>query len=169
MNLSKPHAVLHADGACSGNPGPGGWAFILQAAGIRTEKSGGFRRTTNNRMEITAVLEGLKALEEPSRVDVYTDSQYVVNAMNQGWAARWQALGWKRNRKEKALNPDLWEDLLELCDRHDVAFHWTKGHVGHPENERCDRLSKKALSAPDLPEDPGFGSEETGGTLDLFG
>jgi ribonuclease HI len=168
MTLPKPHAVLYADGACSGNPGPGGWAFILRAGETRIEKSGGFRRTTNNRMEITAVLEGLRALKEVSRVDVHTDSQYVVNAMNQGWAVRWQAQGWKRNKKEKALNPDLWEELLDLCDRHDAAFHWTKGHAGDPDNERCDRLSKKALSAPGLPEDPGFEREESGGTLNLF-
>lgn len=132
---------IFTDGACKGNPGPGGWGAILRYKGVEKEISGGERNTTNNRMELTAVISALRLLKESCTVTLYTDSQYVCNAINQGWAKKWKANGWMRNKKEKALNPELWESLLELCDRHEVSFNWVKGHAGHPENERCDRLA----------------------------
>ena len=132
---------LYTDGACSGNPGAGGWAAVLRYGKHEKELSGGEAQTTNNRMELTAVIEGLQALKESCAVSVYSDSKYVVDAVNQGWARKWQQNGWMRNKKEPALNPDLWEKLLTLLDRHQVAFYWVKGHDGHQENERCDRLA----------------------------
>ena len=132
---------IFTDGACKGNPGPGGWGAILRYKGVEKEISGGERNTTNNRMELTAVISALRLLKESCTVTLYTDSQYVCNAINQGWAKKWKANGWMRNKKEKALKPELWESLLELCDRHEVSFNWVKGHAGHPENERCDRLA----------------------------
>lgn len=132
---------IFTDGACKGNPGPGGWGAILRYKGVEKEISGGERNTTNNRMELTAVISALRLLKESCTVTLYTDSQYVCNAINQGWAKKWKTNGWMRNKKEKALNPELWESLLELCDRHEVSFNWVKGHAGHPENERCDRLA----------------------------
>ncbi len=139
MSLKK--VELYTDGACSGNPGPGGWGVILKYKGAEREMSGGEAETTNNRMEITAVIEGLRALKEPCSVDVYSDSKYVVDAVNLGWVFKWQANGWMRNKKEKALNPELWRELLSLLEIHDVTFHWVRGHNGHPENERCDALA----------------------------
>ena len=129
------------DGACSGNPGPGGWGAILRYKGNEKELSGGAADTTNNRMEITAALQALTALKEPCNVTLYSDSQYVCNALKLGWAKKWKANNWMRNKKEPALNPDLWEKLLEQYDRHNVTVVWVKGHAGHPENERCDRLA----------------------------
>ena len=138
--------TIYTDGACSGNPGPGGWGVILSYKGHKKELSGGERQTTNNRMELTAVIEGLSALTRPCRVNVVTDSKYVVDAITLGWARKWRAQGWMRNKKEKALNPDLWEALLNLLDRHEVTFTWVKGHAGHPENERCDALAVAAIA-----------------------
>lgn len=132
---------IFTDGACKGNPGPGGWGAILRYKGVEKEISGGEADTTNNRMELTAVIEALKLLKEPCEVALYTDSQYIANALTQGWAKKWQANNWMRNKKEKALNPELWEVLLNLCDTHKVDVNWVKGHAGHPENERCDRLA----------------------------
>ena len=132
---------IFTDGACSGNPGPGGWGTILRYNGVEKELSGGEANTTNNRMELTAVISGLKALKEPCEVTLYSDSQYVCNALKLGWAKKWQSQGWMRNKKEPALNPELWEELLRLCDVHEVEVVWVKGHAGHPENERCDRLA----------------------------
>ncbi|MBD3322907.1 MAG: ribonuclease HI [Chitinivibrionales bacterium] len=145
--------TLYTDGACSGNPGPGGYGTILQYGVREKELSQGYCNTTNNRMELMAVIAGLEELKESCRVRVVSDSQYVVNAMSKGWAARWRKNGWKRNKKEKALNPDLWEKLLRLCENHSVTFEWVRGHQGHPENERCDRLAVAASSMPGLPED----------------
>ena len=139
MNLKKVEIFI--DGACKGNPGPGGWGAILRYKGVEKEISGGETDTTNNRMELTAVIEALKLLKEPCEVALYTDSQYIANALTQGWAKKWKANNWMRNKKEKALNPELWEVLLKLCDTHKVDVHWVKGHAGHPENERCDRLA----------------------------
>ena len=133
--------TIYTDGACSGNPGPGGWGAILRYKGNEKELSGGAADTTNNRMEITAVLQALTALKEPCNVTLYSDSQYVCNALKLGWAKKWKANNWMRNKKEPALNPDLWEKLLEQYDRHNVTVVWVKGHAGHPENERCDRLA----------------------------
>ena len=132
---------IFTDGACSGNPGPGGWGTILRYNGVEKELSGGERETTNNRMELTAVIKGLEALKEPCEVELYSDSQYVCNALKLGWAKKWQSNGWMRNKKEPALNPELWERLLELCEVHQLEINWVKGHAGHPENERCDRLA----------------------------
>ena len=132
---------IFTDGACSGNPGPGGWGTILRYNGVEKELSGGEANTTNNRMELTAVISGLKALKEPCEVTLYSDSQYVCNALKLGWAKKWQSQGWMRNKKEPALNPELWEELLRLCGVHQVEVVWVKGHAGHPENERCDRLA----------------------------
>ena len=148
--------IIHTDGACSGNPGPGGWAAVLTSGKHRREISGGFRRTTNNRMELMAVIEALKRIKRPSKVTVYSDSQYVVNAMSKGWAERWRANGWKRTPKEKALNPDLWAELLDQAARHDIEFRWVRGHDGDEENELCDRLSVQASKVEDLPEDEGY-------------
>ena len=132
---------IFTDGAFSGNPGPGGWGTILRYNSVEKELSGGEANTTNNRMELTAVISGLKALKEPCEVTLYSDSQYVCNALKLGWAKKWQSQGWMRNKKEPALNPELWEELLRLCDVHQVEVVWVKGHAGHPENERCDRLA----------------------------
>lgn len=132
---------LYTDGACSGNPGPGGWGAVLELGEHRKELCGGEAQTTNNRMELTAVIEGLKALKYPCKVIVTTDSKYVCDAMTLGWAKKWQANGYMRNKKEKALNPDLWEALLGLADKHELSFEWVKGHAGHPQNERCDELA----------------------------
>lgn len=135
---------IFTDGACKGNPGPGGWGSILRYKETEKEISGGEANTTNNRMELTAVIKALELLKEPCEVELYTDSQYVANALTQGWARKWQANGWMRNKKEKALNPELWEKLLKLYDTHSVKVNWVKGHAGHPENERCDRLAVAA-------------------------
>ncbi len=132
---------LFTDGACSGNPGPGGWGSILRYNGHTKELSGGEALTTNNRMELTAVIEGLKALKEPCEVSVITDSQYVCNGITKGWAVKWKNNGWKKPDKTPAKNPELWDELLALLDIHNVRFTWIKGHNGHPENERCDRMA----------------------------
>lgn len=132
---------IFTDGACSGNPGPGGWGAILRYNKIEKEISGGEAQTTNNRMEITAVMEALATLKEPCNVTLYSDSQYVCNALTKGWAKKWRANNWMRNNREPALNPDLWEKLLDLYEKHNVTIVWVKGHAGHPENERCDRLA----------------------------
>ncbi|MCI8407475.1 MAG: ribonuclease HI [Oscillospiraceae bacterium] len=133
--------TIYTDGACSGNPGPGGWGAILVSGTREKELSGGEARTTNNRMELTAVIQGLSALKRPCRVLLVTDSKYVVDAIQKGWAAKWKKQGWMRNSREKALNPDLWQKLLELLEIHQVTFQWVRGHAGHPYNERCDRLA----------------------------
>jgi ribonuclease HI len=133
--------MLYSDGACSGNPGPGGWGCILRYGKHERELSGGEEATTNNRMELTAVIEGLCALKEPCSVEVVSDSKYVVDAIEKGWARSWQLNGWKKADKKPALNTDLWERLLALLDMHSVSFKWIRGHTGHPENERCDELA----------------------------
>lgn len=148
--------VIYTDGACSGNPGPGGYGVVMLFGEHRKELSGGFRKTTNNRMELLGAIEGLRALKERCSVKLHTDSQYVVNAIEKGWAAKWRANGWMRNKKEKAVNPDLWEQLLTLCQQHKVEFIWVKGHAGNKENERCDQLAVAAASRPNLPEDEGY-------------
>ena len=132
---------IYTDGACSGNPGPGGWGTILEYAGHEKELSGGEALTTNNRMELTAVIEGLKALKEKCGVTVTTDSKYVADGINLGWAKKWKVNGWRKPDKKPALNPELWDELLSLVDAHEVRIVWIKGHAGHPYNERCDRLA----------------------------
>lgn len=145
--------TIYSDGACSGNPGPGGYGTILSFNGVEKEFSGGFRNTTNNRMELLGAIVGLESLKEKCDVTMVTDSQYVVNGIEKGWAKRWKANGWMRNRKEPAINPDLWQRLLTAVDKHSVKFTWVRGHNGHPENERCDELAVAAAAAPDLPQD----------------
>lgn len=132
---------IFTDGACSGNPGPGGWGAVLRYKGFEKEMSGGEHETTNNRMELTAVIRALSALKEPCEVDLTTDSKYVCDSINLGWARSWEKRGWKKADGKPALNTDLFSQLLELCDMHNVNFIWVKGHAGHPENERCDRLA----------------------------
>ena len=135
---------VFTDGACQGNPGPGGWGAILRYNGVEKELSGGDPETTNNRMELMAVISALETLKEPCEVTLCSDSQYVCNAISKGWARSWKKNGWRRSNKEPALNPDLWELLLQQLDRHHVTVNWVKGHAGHPENERCDRLAVAA-------------------------
>ncbi len=132
---------LFTDGACSGNPGPGGWGVVLRYQGHEKELCGGDRNTTNNRMELTAAIMGLSALKEPCKVRLVTDSKYVADGITKGWAESWQKNGWRKADKKPALNPDLWEQLLKLIKTHDVTIEWVKGHAGHPENERCDHLA----------------------------
>lgn len=138
---------IFTDGACKGNPGPGGYGAILRYNGYEKEISGGDPNTTNNRMEISAVIEAFKLLKEPCSVTLYSDSQYVCNAIEKGWAVKWKKNGWMRNKKEEALNKDLWQELLDLLSGHEVKIVWVKGHNGHPENERCDRLAVSACES----------------------
>lgn len=140
------HVDIYTDGACSGNPGPGGYGVILNYKGTRRELSGGEAATTNNRMELMAVITGLEALKEPCEVTLYSDSKYIIDAIQQRWVYKWKANGWMRNKKDPALNPDLWQRLLEQLERHQVNFVWVKGHAGHPENERCDALAVAAAA-----------------------
>ena len=133
--------TIYTDGACSGNPGPGGWGTILLYGEHRKEMSGGEPDTTNNRMELTAVIRGLEALKEPCQVELYSDSKYVIGALEKGWALSWKARGWVKGDKKPALNPDLWEQLLALCDYHQVNLHWVNGHAENPYNNRCDELA----------------------------
>lgn len=132
---------IFTDGACSGNPGKGGWGAVLRYLGTEKELCGGAVETTNNRMELTAVIEALNALKEPCEVTLTTDSKYVVDAVEKGWVYGWQRNGWRKADKKPALNVDLWEQLLPLLKKHNVTFVWVKGHAGHPENERCDALA----------------------------
>ena len=147
---------IHTDGACLGNPGPGGYGVVLRYGDHSKELSGGYRLTTNNRMELLAAIRGLEALNQPCQVVLYSDSRYLVDAMEKGWAVKWRANGWMRNKSAKAVNPDLWATLLDLCATHDVEFRWVPGHAGVPDNERCDRLAVAAAKVPDLLDDPGY-------------
>ena len=133
--------TIYTDGACSGNPGPGGWGAILMYGGFQKELSGGEAHTTNNRMELTGVITALEALKEPCAVELYSDSKYVIDALDKGWARSWQRRGWVKSDKKPALNPDLWEQLLSLCDTPAVRCHWVKGHAENPYNNRCDELA----------------------------
>ena len=135
------YVEIFTDGACSGNPGPGGWGAVLRYGNKEKELCGGEKNTTNNRMELTAVIKALSALKEPCQVKLTTDSKYVVDSINLGWARSWQKNGWRKADKKPALNAELWEQLLSLLDTHTVECVWVKGHAGHPENERCDALA----------------------------
>ena len=148
--------TIYTDGACSGNPGPGGYGAVMHHGKHRNELSGGFRKTTNNRMELLAVIEGLQALKRPCEVTIFSDSKYIVDAVNKGWAKRWQANGWKRNKRENALNPDLWTRLLKLLDVHKVELSWVKGHAGNPGNEHADALAVGASKSNNLAIDEGY-------------
>ena len=150
------HVTIYTDGSCLGNPGPGGWGAVLLHGEDRREMSGGFKETTNNRMELLAVIEGLEALNETCRVTLFSDSRYVVDAMSKGWAKRWRANKWQRNSRERAVNPDLWERLLVLAEKHDVEFKWVRGHRGVVENERVDKLATTAARQRGLPADTGY-------------
>ena len=133
--------TLYTDGACSGNPGPGGWGAILEYQGHEKELSGGEKSTTNNRMELTAVIEGLQALKESCVVELYSDSKYVIDGLSKGWAVSWRKNGWRKADKKPALNPDLWETLLNLTEKHEMRYHWVKGHAENPKNNRCDEMA----------------------------
>ena len=133
--------TVYTDGACSGNPGPGGWGAILMYGEHKKELSGGEANTTNNRMELTAVIAALEALREPCVVELYSDSMYVIDALQKGWAESWQKKGWIKSDKKPALNPDLWETLLKLCKNHHMQYHWVKGHSTNPYNNRCDEMA----------------------------
>ena len=135
---------IYTDGACSGNPGPGGWGAILRYGGREKELSGGEAQTTNNRMELSGVIAALEALREPCRVELYSDSKYVVDALDKGWAEKWRANGWKKPDKKPTLNPDLWERLLTLAEAHELHCHWVKGHAENEFNNRCDTLAVAA-------------------------
>ena len=137
----QKYVEIFTDGACSGNPGPGGWGVVLRFGPHEKELSGGEENTTNNRMELTAAIEGLSALKESCNVLLVTDSKYVADGIMQGWAESWRKNGWRKADKKPALNPDLWEKLLDLLEKHTVNIKWVKGHAGHPENERCDQLA----------------------------
>jgi len=159
--IAMKNVTIHTDGSCLGNPGPGGWAAVLTCEGsegntVRRELSGGFARTTNNRMEILAVLEALEALKVPCRVELYTDSQYVAKAVKDRWLANWQRNNWVTSARKPVKNQDLWKRLPGLLARHDVHFHWLKGHAGHRENERCDELARCEAAGKNLPADTGF-------------
>ena len=147
---------IYTDGACKGNPGPGGYGVVLLAGERKHELSGGFRKTTNNRMELLACIEGLRSLKRPSSVVLTSDSKYVVNGVVKGWAKKWRSRGWKLSPSKPAKNPDLWAQLLDLCSEHKVEFKWVKGHNEHPENERCDELAVAASEGRDLPADAAF-------------
>ncbi|MFA7256892.1 MAG: ribonuclease HI [Kiritimatiellales bacterium] len=150
---------IYTDGACKGNPGPGGYGVVLLLGNRRKELSGGFRKTTNNRMEMMACIEGLRSLKRPCNVELSSDSSYVVNALEKGWAQRWRSNGWKLSPGKPAKNSDLWKLLLDLCAEHTVRFKWIKGHAGHPENERCDALAVAVSQLKDLPADLAFETE----------
>ncbi len=139
--MDKKTVYIFSDGACSGNPGPGGYGVILRCGGREKELSGGEKHTTNNRMELMGVITGLEALKYPCKVILQTDSKYVVDSVTKGWAKSWRKNGWVKSDKKPALNSDLWERLLNLLEIHDVTFNWIKGHAGHTENERCDALA----------------------------
>lgn len=164
--------TIYTDGGCLGNPGPGGYGVVLRYGQHEKHLSGGFRLTTNNRMEIMAAIEGIEALIAPCDVTLHSDSKYVVDAMTKGWVQRWKANDWRRNKKDKAVNVDLWERLMAACDKHTVTFKWVKGHAGHADNETCDTLATKAAAGKDLPPDKGYektASQTTGSTTNLFG
>jgi ribonuclease HI len=149
----KGRIVIYTDGGSIGNPGPGGYGVVIVNGSNIRELSRGYRMTTNNRMELLACIAGLSAIKEPASIVLHSDSKYVINGITKGWARKWRANGWMRTRSEPAQNPDLWERLLDLCDKHDVQFQWVKGHAGIPGNERCDALATRAASGPNLAVD----------------
>lgn len=151
---------IYTDGACSGNPGPGGWGAILRFRTAQKvyekELSGGFVRTTNNRMELLAVIKALEALNRPCEIDLYSDSSYVIKAFNEHWIEGWQRANWRKGRPNEVKNIDLWQRLLSVAAPHKITWNWVKGHAGHPENERCDRLATSAADGRNLQIDPGI-------------
>ena len=141
MSNELKKVEIFADGACSGNPGPGGWGAVLRYETVEKELSGGEDNTTNNRMELLAAITGLEALKEPCKVKLWSDSKYLIDGITKGWARSWRAKGWKKSDGKPALNVELWEKLLELDEFHTIEYEWIKGHAGHPENERCDAMA----------------------------
>lgn len=162
-----PLIKLYSDGGASPNPGKGAFGIIMTYKDQRKEFSQGFKKTTNNRMELRGVIAGLSLLKKKSLVHVYTDSKYVVDGIEKGWAKKWRAKGWMRNKTDKAINPDLWERLLDLIETHEVKLHWIKGHNGHPENERCDALVGIARRSKQLMVDKGYEQQISGKGLKL--
>jgi len=153
---SMKQVDIYTDGACSGNPGPGGYGVVLLYGSKRKELSGGFRATTNNRMEILGVIKGLESLTEPCAVTLYSDSRYVVDAIEKKWLDNWQRINWVRKGTGPVLNVDLWKRLLPLLAKHNVRFQWVKGHASNPENNRCDELARGAIEVGTLDEDKGY-------------
>lgn len=156
--MESGQVTIYSDGACLGNPGRGGYGTVMLFGDHRKELCQGYRRTTNNRMELLGAIVGLEALSRTCTVDLYSDSTYVVNAMSKGWLAGWQRRGWKTSSKQPVKNQDLWRRLVEAVGDHDVRWHWVKGHAGNPENECCDTLAVEAAHGADLLDDEGFGA-----------
>ena len=155
--MSRDAVTIYSDGACLGNPGRGGYGTVLLFGDHRRELSQGYRRTTNNRMELLGAIVGLEALSRPCTVDLWSDSTYVVHAMTKGWIEGWQKRGWRNSQKQPVKNKDLWLRLLDAIDGHEVRWHWVRGHSGNPENERCDELAVAAANGSELLDDDGFG------------
>jgi ribonuclease HI len=151
--------LIYTDGASLGNPGPGGYGVVLISKYSRRELSGGYRRTTNNRMELMACIQALRVFNKPGRAILFSDSRYLINAISKGWALRWRRNGWMRSATEPAENSDLWGELLDLLNRYEVEFRWVRGHAGNPENERCDQLAVQAAQRENLPADEGYESQ----------
>jgi ribonuclease HI len=158
--LSRKPVTVFTDGACLGNPGPGGYAAILEHPPHRKEIVGGFRRTTNNRMELMAAIKALEALKQPCEVDLFSDSAYLVNSISKGWARRWKANGWRRSPGGVVPNWDLWQQLLALADVHTIRMQWVRGHDGHVENEQCDKLATAAAADHPTAADEGYESPQ---------
>ena len=156
IKTSENTIIIYTDGACTGNPGKGGYGAVIIDGDRREELADGYKLTTNNRMEMMGAIAALESLPSNSKVKLHSDSKYIVDAVVKGWAKKWQRNGWKRNSKEMAKNPDLWQELLDLCKIHDVEFIWVKGHAGIPENERCDRLAVAAAHKSNLQDDTGY-------------
>ncbi|MCL4502867.1 MAG: ribonuclease HI [Deltaproteobacteria bacterium] len=162
--MEVKHVTIYTDGGCIGNPGPGGYGVILRYGNHEKQLSGGFRLTTNNRMELSAAIEGLKALKYKCKVSLFSDSKYLVDAFNQGWIYNWKKKNWRKGDKGDVQNIDLWQKLYDLMKKHDVTLHWVKGHAGHFENEICDKLAVEAANRNNLPPDDIFERENP----DLF-
>jgi len=156
MAESMPHVLIYTDGACSGNPGPGGYGALLKYGSHTRELSGGYRLTTNNRMELMAIIKGLEALKKPCRVDLYSDSRYVVDALNKGWLDKWVKNNWVKGDREPVKNIDLWKVILELSRKHNITWNWVKGHSANQYNERCDQLAVEAYKVQNLAPDRGY-------------
>ena len=158
--MTLKEVEIFTDGACRGNPGPGGYGVVLTSGEHRRELSAGFARTTNNRMELLAAIAGLEGLKEPCRVCLCSDSKYLINAMTRGWLRKWKGLGWRRGPGQRLRNEDLWKRLDTACREHEMHWQWVKGHSGHSENECCDALAVEAAEGSDLPPDEGYLNEE---------
>lgn len=165
LEMTEQRIIIYTDGACSGNPGPGGYGAVILDGGERVEISGGFQRTTNNRMELLAIIESLKHLKKKSSVLLNTDSKYIIDAVTKGWLDKWKANRWMRNKREKAENVDLWKQMVKLLEKHDVKLNWVKGHAGNIENEVCDRLAVRAARGKKLKMDKGFEGRAKQGEL----